>query len=347
MNSISPRVLIITPFHKSQRGNTLTTRRILTGLTRQGLNAGLLSLEDPDYWNKLHQYLHSNRFDIIHGFNGLHMAELVKRCPQLREYPLIVTLTGTDINLAGDQGYGNLQPVLSMAKYIVVFHEHFKTRLIGHDPAFKKRIAVIPQGVCLPPAPARKVEDFGIPPGSTVFLLPTGLRPVKNLDLALDGLERLAHEDSRVYLLIMGPVIDRTYAQGILQRISTLPWATYLGEIPHTEISGILAAGDVVINCSESEGQPQAALEAMSLGIPAILSDVPGNRGIITSGREGFYIKSPGDLYRAAYTLHTQPDLRYKMGLAARELVKSRFDYSYEISQYIQLYRKMLPFRPE
>ena len=158
---------------------------------------------------------------------------------------MIVTLTGTDINLAGIRLWQSPAGV-KHGKNIVVFHEHFKTRLIGHDPAFK-RIAVIPQGVCLP-CTCRKNGGFRNSAWQYGFLLPTGLRPVKT------GFGLAAWRDwpmnSRVYLLIMGPVIDRTYAQGILQRIQHLGY--YL-EKSHTEISGILAAGDVVINYSESE----------------------------------------------------------------------------------------------
>ncbi len=168
------------------------------------------------------------------------------------------------------------------------------------------------------------------------------VRPVKNVDLALDGLEPLANEDSRVRLLIMGPVIDKTYGLHILQRIKALPWVVYIGEVSHTEISGVFTLGDVVMNCSEAEGQPQAALEAMSLGVPAILSDVPGNRSIIKNGREGFYIRTSRDLYQAARILLTRPALRQEMGQAAAELVKARFDYTCEIRQHIEIYKKAL-----
>lgn len=342
MNSINPSVLLITPFHKSQRGNTLTTRRICTGLTRQGLTAELLSLEDTDYQVKLHQHLGSGRFNMVHAFNGLYLAKIMSSHPQLLDYPLIATLTGTDINLPENQEYAALEPVFTAAQYIVVFHEDFKNRLLSHRPSLEEKVAVIPQGICLPSAPARKPQDFGIPVDSTVFLLPTGLRPVKNLGLALDGLEPLASEDSRVRLLIMGPVIDKTYGLHILQRIKALPWVVYIGEVSHTEISGVFTLGDVVMNCSEAEGQPQAALEAMSLGVPAILSDVPGNRSIIKNGREGFYIKTSRDLYQAARILLNRPALRQEMGQAAAELVKARFDYTCEIRQHIEIYKKAL-----
>jgi glycosyltransferase involved in cell wall biosynthesis len=342
MNSISPAVLLITPFHIHQRGNTLTTRRICTGLNRQGLTAELLSMEDPHYREKLHQHLGSGKFDIIHAFNGLYLAGLLAIQPQVLNYPLIVTLTGTDINQPEMEEDGALEPVLAAARYIIVFHDDFKKLLLGRNPCLEEKLAVIPQGIRLPAAPVRKPQDFGIPAGSTLFMLPIGLRPVKNVDLALDGLEALAREDSRVRLLIIGPVIDKTYGEQVLRRIRNLPWVIYTGEVPHTEISGIYRLGHVVINCSDAEGQPQAALEAMSLGVPVILRDVPGNRGIIRNGQEGFYIQTPEDLYRAARILHTRPALRQEMGQAAAELVAAKFDSAVEIKRHIELYKKAL-----
>ncbi len=339
MNNANPAVLLITPFHKSQRGNTLTTRRIRDGLIAHGIKAELLSLENEGFSEQLHEHLANGYFDIIHAFNGLYLARLLTSHPQLLDHPLIVTLTGTDLNQADSEERQALQAVFAVVRQVVVFHEEFKARLIRCSPAMEDKIVLIPQGIHLPPSPPRQRQDFGIPDECTVFLLPTGLRPVKNVELALDGLEMLAGKDDRVRLLIMGPVIDAVYGKRIIQRIEALPWAKYIGEIPHQQISGIYALGDVVINCSHAEGQPQATLEAMSLGLPAIMSAVPGNRGIMEDGREGFYFSGSRELCQAALTLHADPALRQVMGQAAAELVRQRFDYCREIEQHIDLYQ--------
>lgn len=340
MTNTRPSVLLITPFHKSQRGNTLTTRRICDGLNRQGIKAELLSLENPDFSTQLKQHLNSGEFNIIHAFNGLYLAGLLEDHAQLRDYHLVVTMTGTDLNQS--QHYAELQPLFSAVRYIVLFNAEFERQLLSCYPLLEEKVVVIPQGVFLPPRPPKKRKDYSIPADHTIFLLPTGLRPIKNADLALDGLEMLARADRRICLLIMGPVIDEAYGEKVLQRINALPWAVYLGEVPHDQIGGFFKLGDVVINCSYAEGQPQAALEAMSLGIPAIMSDVPGNRGIIEAGRQGFYIKGPEDLCQAAHILHTRPELRRNMGRAAAQLVEDQYDYNREIKQHIDLYRLVL-----
>lgn len=331
------RILLITPFHKSQRGNSITTERIREGLLSCGVPAERLSLEEENWPQRLESLLESG-IGIVHGFNAHYFGGLLEKVPGLLACPLVITLTGTDINAEGGKGSPSLAAVLGKARHLVVFHEDFKARLAawGCRPS---GISVVPQGVVLSPAPARSRKELRIPGDTVVFLLPTGLRPVKNIEFALDALEDLAREGERIHLMIMGAVIDEAYGKSILARVAGLPWVTYLGEVPHAEMEGVLRVGDAVINCSLSEGQPQAALEAMSLGLPAVLTDVPGNSNIISNGREGYYVRDRRELTSAARVLVNDPAGRRQMGAAAAELVRSRFSPAAEIDRHIEVYR--------
>jgi glycosyltransferase involved in cell wall biosynthesis len=97
--------------------------------------------------------------------------------------------------------------------------------------------------------------------------------------------------------------------------------------------------GDVVMNTSNSEGQPQGALEAMSLGKPCILTAVPGNLNIINHGIEGFYVDGEADLVTAAKTLINDPARIVEMGKNAHTLVKTRFSLEREIDAYCTIYQ--------
>lgn len=341
MSNHNPAILLITPFHKSQRGNTVTTQRICRGLKQQGTNVRLISMETPDYQCQLQRHLQDNKPNIVHVFNGFYLAQLLENHPLLYNYRLIVTLTGTDLNQPEAGSYRALSQVFAVASFIIVFHVKHREKVLSLWPHLKEKIVVIPQGVLLPPAPNRHRREFDIEDDNVVFLLPSGLRPVKNLDLAIDGLQLAIRSNPRIRLLMMGAIIDATYARMILERIKTLPWVNYLGEISYSEIGGVFRLGDAVINCSHSEGQPQGALEAMSLGIPPILSDVPGNRGIISPGREGFYVRNPQELCRAANILACRPQLRQRMGQAARQLVLTKFNAPEEIRQHMGLYLRL------
>ncbi len=342
MLEMNPKVLLITPFSLNQRGNTLTTQRICTGLSRHGVSAQLFSLESDHYLERLKLLLDQRDFNIIHAFNGTYLGQLLNSLPEMRRYPLIITLTGTDINLDMKHNPLAFETVFKLARQIIVFHPDFKKQLLARYQQLCDKITVIPQGIALPPSTTRSRREYGLPEDSLLFLLPSGLRPVKNITLALNGLKLLARQKNLFNLSISGPILDQPYAKEILLQLEALPWATYLGEISHDKISGLYRLGDVVINCSHAEGQPQAVLEAMSLGIPAILSKVPGNQGIIEHGREGFYVSNEAEFFLAAQTLLKEPLLRQQMGLAASRLVKNRFNLDREISSHIKLYYKVL-----
>jgi len=80
----------------------------------------------------------------------------------------------------------------------------------------------------------------------------------------------------------------------------------------------------------------------MSLGIPAILTTVPGNLSIIENGVHGFYAGSEADLIKAARTLLLDTKLKNQMGLAAQEMVKTKFSAEQEFSAHASVYRSLL-----
>lgn len=337
------RILMITPFVRVQRGNSLTSARIRSGLTELGWQIDLLSLENPEWEDQLHYVLCNNEYSLIHGFHARHFGHVINLQPVLQKLPLILTTTGTDINfdLAGAQRTVILNAMQAVQK-IVLFNDDFRNNLSSAFPEFREKMFTIPQGVSLETGVTKTRQDLGISPDEFIFLLPSGLRAIKNIELAIDSLAILHSSYPKIRLLIIGAPIDEQYSNAIINRTLTLPWITYLGEIPHNQMANILNLGDVVLNTSHSEGQPQAALEAMSLGKPCILTAVPGNINLIQSGKEGFYINNEEDLIHASRILLDSPVLRKEMGHNASQLVKTRFNLAREIDAYSRLYQEMI-----
>src|SRR5690606_6294807 len=116
----------------------------------------------------------------------------------------------------------------------------------------------------------------------------------------------------------------------------------YPGEFPHQQMYSLLSTGDVVLNTSHAEGQPQAALEAMRLGKPCLLTAVPGNINIIENGLEGYYVHNQDDLAAAARKLMLNRELRQQMGENARHLVQKKYSLKKELDAYESLYHKVL-----
>jgi len=333
---------MITPYLKQPRGNSITVNRLKSHLSARGYMVDILSLDDNNPGNALKRALNTGKYEIIHGFHARHMALLLQDIPQISRFPVVLTMTGTDINY--DLKGANrdlLARMIMLSTYVVIFNDLFSQPLLDLFPDIASKLITIPQGVHLPPAPLVKRSDLNINADDFVFLLPSGLRPVKNLELAIRAIEKLHSAHATVRLLIMGAAIEESYGYRIRRRIAGLDFIKYLGEIPHHRLYGYLALGNAVINCSLAEGQPQGALEAMSLMMPAILTDVPGNRGVMEHGVHGFYVTDEDSLVRFAGQLVRDRQLATQMGRAAGELIKSRFDLKRELDSYCRLYESI------
>lgn len=333
---------MISPFKYSQRGNSITSLRIKTGLERRGYMIDLVSLEDKDVAAQVREALKQNPF-LLHAFHARHWGKLLAEIPSLENMPVILTTTGTDLHQDLAQNDSYVIQGLSSADKIVLFHRDFEPLLSHPYPQLTDRLTVIPQGISLPEPSAPFALPPAIGPQDFVFYLPSGLRPVKNLELTLDGLESIQPNYPRLKLVIIGAAIDPSYSRQLLERIKTLPWVVWLGEIPHTVVSSLIRHCHAVINSSHCEGQPQGALEAMSLGLPCILTAAPGNLNLIQNGREGFYVHDAVEFSQAAKTLLDNPQLAARMGAAAQTLVKTRFAPENEINAYADLYRQLCP----
>ncbi len=89
-----------------------------------------------------------------------------------------------------------------------------------------------------------------------------------------------------------------------------------------------LDRSEVFVLPSYREGTPKSTLEALSMGLPIITTDVPGCRETIEDEVNGYLIKDKDEkaLAEAIEKFIKNRDLIYSMGLKSRELAESKFD---------------------
>jgi glycosyltransferase involved in cell wall biosynthesis len=78
--------------------------------------------------------------------------------------------------------------------------------------------------------------------------------------------------------------------------------------------------------------------------LPVIASNVPGNLDVITHRKNGLIcsVENPDALAQAITSLLCNPDLRERLGKAARETIERRYDLGRITDRYIQLYKDLL-----
>jgi glycosyltransferase involved in cell wall biosynthesis len=102
----------------------------------------------------------------------------------------------------------------------------------------------------------------------------------------------------------------------------------------------LLSAFDILWNGSLYEGQSNTILEAMSLGVPVVASDIPGNRDLVVENETG-YLYPLGDtakLTKTTNNLLRDPDRMQRLGDTSRRRVAEDFSLEKMVDSYENLY---------
>jgi glycosyltransferase involved in cell wall biosynthesis len=108
-----------------------------------------------------------------------------------------------------------------------------------------------------------------------------------------------------------------------------------------------LADSDLFVLPSLSEGISITLLEAMAAGLPAVATDVGGNREVIRDGETGLLVpvEDAAALASAMLSVLTDPVQARRMGAAGRERVDADFNINRTVAAYEQAYIELLGTR--
>ena len=95
-----------------------------------------------------------------------------------------------------------------------------------------------------------------------------------------------------------------------------------------TDMPVLYGLMDVFVLPSSREGFPRAPMEASAMGVPCIVTDIPGCREAVEHGRNGLLVPvgSPTALSSAIAMVLTHKDVAGRMGLAGRQKAVECFD---------------------
>jgi glycosyltransferase involved in cell wall biosynthesis len=116
----------------------------------------------------------------------------------------------------------------------------------------------------------------------------------------------------------------------------------FMGE--RDDVPTLLSAADFGISSSWEEGFSNAILEAMSAGLPMIVTDVGGNPEAVLNERTGLVVPSrdPAALGEAVLRLAREPELRGRLGSAGLLRVKQEFSVERCVDSHSSLYEELL-----
>jgi len=172
------------------------------------------------------------------------------------------------------------------------------------------------------------------------------LAEVKNPAMLLGAFASLRQRDPafarRARLALIG---DGPLAREVRERVDALGLAdvTWLAGT-RNDVAACLQAFDLLCLPSLAEGISNVVLEAMACGVPAVATDVGGNRELIDDGATGALVAS-GDTAALAAGIHryfADAALAQRAARAARERAVTEFSIETMIAKYHRVYLHQL-----
>jgi glycosyltransferase involved in cell wall biosynthesis len=150
-------------------------------------------------------------------------------------------------------------------------------------------------------------------------------------------------EDTATAACVVGDGPRRGELESLAASLGISERVLFLGYLPEQRAWSVTRASDVVVNPSYTEGLPTSVLEAALLGRAVLATDVGGTREIVSDGSGGVLVR-PHDVegLRAGLAeLLGDPDLRARLGAAARAQAAGRFDWAECARRFIEVARSL------
>lgn len=149
----------------------------------------------------------------------------------------------------------------------------------------------------------------------------------------------------RLRLAMVGDGPLRAESQALLDAAGVADLAWLPGE--RADVPDVMRALDCFVLPSLAEGISNTILEAMSMGLPVLATDVGGSRELVEAGRTGGLVRSGDvdDLAAAIIDLAGDPVRASDLGRAGRARVEAQFSLPAMVGAYQDLYDQLLARR--
>lgn len=181
-------------------------------------------------------------------------------------------------------------------------------------------------------------SELGLTPQHKMLLMIAEFNPGKRHADALRGMARITSDTVHLVFAGDGCLLEETKALAV--RLGVAHRVHFLGH--RSDICALIRASSATLLTSDREGLPRSIMEAMSLGVPVIATDIRGNRDLLGDGRGILVPVGDGDALASAIRWVTENGAEAaRMAGLARERTRS-FDLRRILQLHEELYSRAL-----
>lgn len=177
------------------------------------------------------------------------------------------------------------------------------------------------------------------------YVLYTGiLRGRKGLFDFVACAERVCKVSPDVKFVICGggPLLNSLKQK--VERLGLGNRVVFLGRVSRSHLIQVYQNATIHVVPSHYEGLPTVLLEGMACGLPIVATDIGGINEVVTSGSNGILVpsKSPELLANQVLYLLNDPELRKKLGTAARNTIEDHYTWKKTADRILECYEEVL-----
>ncbi len=268
------------------------------------------------------RFLSEEGIDRIHAHTLSPAASRARACSLLLSIPYTLTVHGSDLLLFPPP---DARQLITDAAALITPTEYNRSRIISLAGTAIDTIRVIPSPVdtdFFRPEPKRERAM-----GTTRLITVGRLHPVKGHSVIIQAAQLLRSREADFTLTIVGAgEMDRALRQQVTE-LGLADRVNFAGVLLGEELRNRLAASDVFVMASESEGLPVSMLEAMATGLAVVVPAITGLSEVIRNGENGllFAAGDSADLTEKLDSVISDVSLRRRLGRKARQTALLRF----------------------
>jgi glycosyltransferase involved in cell wall biosynthesis len=161
--------------------------------------------------------------------------------------------------------------------------------------------------------------------------------PVKNLDLLITSFASVYAQNPKTRLVLVGQGSEEQKLRALVCQLGLDERVTF---IVGQEAVNYYLLFDCFVMSSDQEGISMALLEAMSLSIACVVTNVTKHHSVITHGYDGIVVQaqSKDQLCAALLRVCADKTLRLTLGMHAQQTIQHSFGINAMIRHYTQLF---------
>ena len=340
--------------HLARRGHEVHVITSLDkGLPREGMEHGfyvhrifwrkIRFLGIMSFWVKMFWCLKTISPDIVHvqsigmGIPGFLAKTFLKK-------PFVVYGRGSEVYLPSTFKNVISKLVLKNTESIIALTEDMKSEM---QKLCDRDILVVPNGIDLEKFKNLSRKDIReilkIKDNENIITFVGTLRPVKGVKYLIKAMELIVKKNENAKLMLVGDGEEREELESLVEEFGLKERVKFVGRVQNEEIPQYMAASDVLVLPSLSEGFPVTILEAMASGLSIVATKVGGLPEIVKDGENGFLVEpnNYGQIAEKVILLLEDEELRYKISKNNKERTK-RYSWGHAVDKLEEIYQSFL-----